>query len=231
MPGGYRSDCTRTYVIGEASADYSAAFEVLRHAQESSVAFVNGQRTCESIDAHARGLMHHHHLDGRPPRRLLHSPDRSWDRARESRRAVPGRRQYRPSQARHGLQYRTGLLRARTLRCPDRGHRGVHRGRATQPEHFESRSDADSCVSASTRTLLVNAEVYSSSDPFATALMIDDGVITWVGDDAGARVHTDLAHRVVDLEGAFCGTRLRGLSRACDQHGSAARGTRFIGYP
>ena len=66
MPGGYRSDCTRTYVIGEASADYSAAFEVLRHAQESSVAFVNGQRTCESIDAHARGLMHDHHLDGRP---------------------------------------------------------------------------------------------------------------------------------------------------------------------
>ena len=58
-------------------------------------------------------------------------------------------------------------------------------------------------MSASTRTLLVNAEVYSSSDPFATALMIDDGVITWVGDDAGARVHTDLAHRVVDLEGAF----------------------------
>ena len=51
--------------------------------------------------------------------------------------------------------------------------------------------------------LLVNAEVYSPSDPFATALMIDDGEITWVGDDAGARVHTDLAHRVVDLEGAF----------------------------
>ena len=51
--------------------------------------------------------------------------------------------------------------------------------------------------------LLVNAEVYSPSDPFATALMIHDGEITWVGDDAGARVHTDLAHRVVDLEGAF----------------------------
>ena len=58
-------------------------------------------------------------------------------------------------------------------------------------------------MSPSTRTLLVNAEVYSASDPFATAVMIDDGVITWVGDDAGARVHTDLAHRVVDLQGAF----------------------------
>ena len=58
-------------------------------------------------------------------------------------------------------------------------------------------------MSPSTRTLLVNAEVYSASNPFATAVMIDDGVITWVGDDAGARVHTDLAHRVVDLQGAF----------------------------
>ena len=58
-------------------------------------------------------------------------------------------------------------------------------------------------MSSSSRTLLVNAEVYSSSDPFATAVMIDDGVITWVGDDAGARVHTDLAGEVVDLQGAF----------------------------
>ena len=58
-------------------------------------------------------------------------------------------------------------------------------------------------MSSSSRTLLVNAEVYSSSDPFATAVMIDDGVITWVGDDAGARVHTDLADQVVDLQGAF----------------------------
>jgi len=58
-------------------------------------------------------------------------------------------------------------------------------------------------VSSSSRTLLVNAEVYSSSDPFASAVMIDDGVITWVGDEAGARVHTDLADQVVDLQGAF----------------------------
>ncbi|MEC7591097.1 MAG: amidohydrolase family protein, partial [Actinomycetota bacterium] len=58
-------------------------------------------------------------------------------------------------------------------------------------------------MSSSSRTLLVNAEVYSSSDPFATAVMIDDGAITWVGDDAGARVHTDVAGEVVDLQGAF----------------------------
>ena len=66
MPSGYRSDCTRTYVIGEPSPEYGAAFEVLRDAQESSVAFVNDQRTCESVDTYARALMHHHQLDGRP---------------------------------------------------------------------------------------------------------------------------------------------------------------------
>ena len=43
----------------------------------------------------------------------------------------------------------------------------------------------------------------AESDPFATALLIDDGVIAWVGDDAGARVHVDIADRVIDLGGAF----------------------------
>lgn len=53
------------------------------------------------------------------------------------------------------------------------------------------------------RTLIVNAIVHCRSDPFATALLIDDGVIAWVGDDAGARVHYDLADSIVDLGGAF----------------------------
>ncbi len=53
------------------------------------------------------------------------------------------------------------------------------------------------------RTLLVNAIVHCRSDPFATALLIDDGVIAWVGDDAGARVHYDLADVIVDLDGRF----------------------------
>jgi predicted amidohydrolase YtcJ len=58
-------------------------------------------------------------------------------------------------------------------------------------------------VSRSTRTLLIGAAVYSRSEPFATALLIDDGIITWVGDDAGAKVHRDIADNVVDLNGAF----------------------------
>lgn len=53
------------------------------------------------------------------------------------------------------------------------------------------------------RTLIINAIVHCRSDPFATALLIDDGVIAWVGDDAGARVHYDLADVIVDLGGCF----------------------------
>lgn len=53
------------------------------------------------------------------------------------------------------------------------------------------------------RTLIVNAIVHCRSDPFATALLIDDGVIAWVGDDAGARVHDDIADSIVDLGGRF----------------------------
>lgn len=53
------------------------------------------------------------------------------------------------------------------------------------------------------RTLIVNAIVHSPRDPFATALLIDDGVISWVGDDSGARVHYDIADVVVDLHGHF----------------------------
>lgn len=53
------------------------------------------------------------------------------------------------------------------------------------------------------RTLIVNAIVHSRSYPFATALLIDEGVIAWVGDYAGARVHFDIADSIVDLHGLF----------------------------
>lgn len=54
-----------------------------------------------------------------------------------------------------------------------------------------------------TRTLLVDAAVHCRSHPFATALLIDDGNIAWVGDDSGAHVHADIADRVISLGGAF----------------------------
>ena len=58
-------------------------------------------------------------------------------------------------------------------------------------------------MSGAGRTLLLGGVVYSHSDPFATALLIDDGRIAWVGDDSGAQVHVDIADQVVHLDGAF----------------------------
>jgi len=62
MPSGYRSDCTRTYVVGEPSEDYLAAYRVLMEAQASAVKFVEPGRTCEAIDDHARSILKGHEL-------------------------------------------------------------------------------------------------------------------------------------------------------------------------
>lgn len=54
MPSGYRSDCTRVYVIGAASSEYLDHFNVLLEAQERAVAAVAPGVTCETIDTVAR---------------------------------------------------------------------------------------------------------------------------------------------------------------------------------
>ncbi|MFD5868696.1 M24 family metallopeptidase [Corynebacterium sp. NPDC060344] len=51
---GYHSDCTRTYVIGQAPERAAAAWEILRAAQEAAVAAVRPGVTAASIDAAAR---------------------------------------------------------------------------------------------------------------------------------------------------------------------------------
>jgi Xaa-Pro aminopeptidase len=54
MPSGYCSDSTRTYAIGEPSADFTAYYKVLHDAQEAACAAVRPGVTAESIDAAAR---------------------------------------------------------------------------------------------------------------------------------------------------------------------------------
>lgn len=51
---GYHSDCTRTYVIGQAPERATVAWDVLRAAQEAAVAAVRPGVTAASIDAAAR---------------------------------------------------------------------------------------------------------------------------------------------------------------------------------
>jgi Xaa-Pro aminopeptidase len=54
MPSGYRSDCTRTYAIGEPPAEFTAYYEVLKDAQEAACAAVRPGVPAEMIDAAAR---------------------------------------------------------------------------------------------------------------------------------------------------------------------------------
>lgn len=66
MPSGYRSDCTRTYVLGEPDPAYQQAYDCLLQAQQQASEFVQPGRTFESIDATARSIMHDHTFEGTP---------------------------------------------------------------------------------------------------------------------------------------------------------------------
>jgi Xaa-Pro aminopeptidase len=54
MPSGYCSDCTRTYVIAEAPAEFAAYYGVLQAAQEAACEAVRPGVTAEAVDAAAR---------------------------------------------------------------------------------------------------------------------------------------------------------------------------------
>ena len=52
-------------------------------------------------------------------------------------------------------------------------------------------------------TLYRGGAVYSPSDPFATAMLVDGPTVAWIGSDEAAVGHEDGADRVVHLEGAL----------------------------
>lgn len=60
LPSGYASDCTRTYVVGEASPDLLHMYEVLLRAQAAARAQARPGVTCESVDAAARDVITAH---------------------------------------------------------------------------------------------------------------------------------------------------------------------------
>ena len=58
IPTGYRSDCTRTYVVGDApSAEVAEWYAVLQAAQAASVAAVRPGVTAEAVDEAARSVI------------------------------------------------------------------------------------------------------------------------------------------------------------------------------
>lgn len=54
-----------------------------------------------------------------------------------------------------------------------------------------------------TSILFHNGFIHSSSDPFAQALYVEDGVIAWIGDDDTAQSYAKRADNVIDLDGAL----------------------------
>ncbi|MCL1871851.1 MAG: amidohydrolase family protein, partial [Promicromonosporaceae bacterium] len=54
-----------------------------------------------------------------------------------------------------------------------------------------------------TSTLYRNGLIHSATDPFAQALLVDDGVVAWIGADDTAAGLAARADRVIDLDGAL----------------------------
>ena len=54
---GYNSDCTRTYSLGQPSADIAEQYAVLQRAQAAAVEFVRPGVTAEQVDAAARDVL------------------------------------------------------------------------------------------------------------------------------------------------------------------------------
>ena len=52
-------------------------------------------------------------------------------------------------------------------------------------------------------TLYRGGFVYSPADPFATAMVVTDSEIAWIGSDEAAVVHADAVDEVVELDGAL----------------------------
>jgi predicted amidohydrolase YtcJ len=54
-----------------------------------------------------------------------------------------------------------------------------------------------------TSILLLGGPIYSPSDPFADAMLINDGVIAWIGQSSAAQSHRANVTRVIELNGAL----------------------------
>jgi predicted amidohydrolase YtcJ len=57
--------------------------------------------------------------------------------------------------------------------------------------------------SAARTVLLRGGDVYSPADPFATAILLQDGTVAWVGEEGAAESYARDADLVVDLQGAL----------------------------
>ena len=78
-------------------------------------------------------------------------------------------------------------------------------------------------------TLYRHGFVYSPADPFATAMLVSDGQVAWVGSDEAAAGHADSADAVVDLDGALVTPAFVDAHAHLSQTGLARRGVDLSG--
>lgn len=57
LPGGYNSDCTRTYAVGEPDPDAVSMYQVLQRAQRAAVDTVRPGVAAQDVDAAARNII------------------------------------------------------------------------------------------------------------------------------------------------------------------------------
>src|SRR5581483_503942 len=51
--------------------------------------------------------------------------------------------------------------------------------------------------------LLRNGAIYTPTDPFATAMVIENGTIAWIGSEGAAEAHAGSVDELIDLHGAL----------------------------
>lgn len=80
-----------------------------------------------------------------------------------------------------------------------------------------------------TSTLLYSAVVHSATDPYATALLVADGVVAWLGEDASADRVADAAVPRQDLEGAVVAPAfVEPCARPAEARAAVGRGTAVV---
>jgi len=57
MPDGYRSDCTRTYAVGDPGPDFRARYEILQASQEAGVRAARVGARCSDVDTASRSVL------------------------------------------------------------------------------------------------------------------------------------------------------------------------------
>ena len=128
--GGYFSDTTRTFSVGEPSAEVAAAHEALETAQQAGFEAVRPGATAEAVDDATRRVL----ADAGFAKWFIHRTGHGI-RTRGPRRALPGGGQCPAAPPGDGLLRRAGDLRTGAVRDAHRGHRGGDRGwwSAAQP--------------------------------------------------------------------------------------------------